>query len=227
MSATGVIVDLGGCRGGWTSTAERLAHTSANVRSASSTRRPRRHGLRLPPDPSSGRWATLGGMLSTNAAGARSVRYGSVRSWVDAAHPGHRGRRAAQTASGRSAGSQALPRFAVLPKRAAAPHSRRLRPLIATRFPHTRKNSSGYALDAYLSSGDLLDLVIGAEGTLGFVTEMAWRLDPIPPHRAALRVALRSLDQLSDVCHCALRPLEPSAIELLDRSSLSWSHQTP
>ena len=48
----------------------------------SSTARPIRHGLRLPPDPSSGRWATLGGMVSTNAAGARSVRYGSVRRWV-------------------------------------------------------------------------------------------------------------------------------------------------
>jgi hypothetical protein len=42
------------------------------------------HGLRLPPDPSSGRWASLGGMVSTNAAGARSVRYGSVRPWVEA-----------------------------------------------------------------------------------------------------------------------------------------------
>src|SRR5918999_1492532 len=42
------------------------------------------HQLRLPPDPSSGAWATLGGMVSTNAAGARSVRYGSVRPWVEA-----------------------------------------------------------------------------------------------------------------------------------------------
>ena len=41
-------------------------------------------GLRLPPDPSSGAWATVGGMVSTNAAGARSVRYGSVRRWVEA-----------------------------------------------------------------------------------------------------------------------------------------------
>ncbi len=42
--------------------------------------------------------------------------------------------------------------------------------LIATRFPRTRKNSSGYALEEWFASRDLLDLVIGAEGTLGFVT---------------------------------------------------------
>ncbi|MGH7630978.1 MAG: FAD-binding oxidoreductase, partial [Gemmatimonadales bacterium] len=42
------------------------------------------HGLRLPPDPSSWRWATAGGVVSTNAAGARSVRYGAVRRWVHA-----------------------------------------------------------------------------------------------------------------------------------------------
>jgi FAD/FMN-containing dehydrogenase len=36
------------------------------------------YGLRLPPDPSSGKWATVGGMVSTNAAGARSVRYSSA-----------------------------------------------------------------------------------------------------------------------------------------------------
>src|SRR6185437_6846383 len=35
-------------------------------------------GLRLPPDPSSWRWATAGGVVSTNASGDRSVRYGSI-----------------------------------------------------------------------------------------------------------------------------------------------------
>src|SRR5687768_15296592 len=64
--------------------ADRVAVTSANVTLAELNAAADRHGLRLPPDPSSGRWATLGGMLSTNAAGARSVRYGSVRRWVRA-----------------------------------------------------------------------------------------------------------------------------------------------
>src|SRR3989454_2055012 len=41
-------------------------------------------GLRLPPDPASGAFATSGGLVATNAAGPRSVRCGSVRQWVKA-----------------------------------------------------------------------------------------------------------------------------------------------
>src|SRR5215207_2787848 len=41
-------------------------------------------GLRFPVDPSSGAFCSLGGMVSTNAAGARTLRYGSTRRWVTA-----------------------------------------------------------------------------------------------------------------------------------------------
>src|SRR5918994_923831 len=46
--------------------------------------RARAAGLRFPVDPSSGAFCTIGGMVSTNAAGARSLRYGSTRRWVRA-----------------------------------------------------------------------------------------------------------------------------------------------
>ncbi len=176
------------------------------------------HGLRLPPDPSSGRWATLGGMVSTNAAGARSVRYGSVRRWVQAlrlvsADGEELVLRRGQTAP--DSDGAALSRL----NRDVAPRIQAAATLIANRYPKTRKNSSGYALDAYLASGDVLDLIIGAEGTLGIVTEIEWRLDPVPPFRAGLRVHLASLDRLSDVVS-ALNQWEPSALELLDRTFL-------
>ncbi|MFL5523913.1 MAG: FAD-binding oxidoreductase [Gemmatimonadaceae bacterium] len=44
----------------------------------------RRKGLRFPVDPSSGDFCTLGGMVSTNAAGAHTLRYGATRAWVNA-----------------------------------------------------------------------------------------------------------------------------------------------
>ncbi|HEY3012121.1 MAG TPA: FAD-binding oxidoreductase, partial [Gemmatimonadales bacterium] len=217
----GVIVDLTGMgdRRLEIEAADRRALTSAGVTWAELNTAANHHGLRLPPDPSSGRWATLGGMVSTNAAGARSVRYGSVRAWVDAltlltsdgeAITFHRGK----TPQG-AATAAALARFS----RDAGPALRAAAPLIRDRFPRTRKNSSGYALDAFLASGDLIDLIIGAEGTLGIVTDIEWRLDPIPRLRAGLRVALRSLDQLSDVV-AALVSYQPSALELLDRTFL-------
>src|SRR3954451_3074843 len=41
-------------------------------------------GLQFPVDPSSGAFCSVGGMVSTNAAGAHTLRYGSTRPWVEA-----------------------------------------------------------------------------------------------------------------------------------------------
>jgi FAD/FMN-containing dehydrogenase len=217
----GVVVDLTALpRRREIDPATRRARTSANLTLTELNTAADPHRLRLPPDPSSGRWATLGGLVSTNAAGARSVRYGSVRRWVESLElvtaDGEMAnlRRGASSADA-GPSTRAVERF----ERDAAPPIRLARELVASRFPRTRKNSSGYALDAYLASGDPLDLIIGAEGTLGLVTAVEWRLDPLPLYRAGLRVALGSLDVLSDAV-AALLTHEPSALELLDRSFL-------
>ena len=216
----GVIVDLTRMEGGRLEldAGRRRALTGAAITLADLNAAAGRHNLRLPPDPSSARWATLGGMVATNAAGARSVRYGSVRPWVDGL--------TLLTADGESiklrrGNAPEPPTAAALARftRDAAPFIRAAAPQILSRFPRTRKNTSGYALDAYLRSGDPIDLLIGAEGTLGVVTEIEWRLDAIPPCRAGLRVALNSLDLLGDAVQ-ALISCEPSALELLDRTFL-------
>jgi FAD/FMN-containing dehydrogenase len=175
-------------------------------------------GLRLPPDPSSWRWATAGGVVSTNASGARSVRYGSVRRWVEALTLVTADGEVATLDRGRPAGSDpvaALARFGS----EAAPAIRSAADQIAARFPRTRKSSTGYALDAYLDSGNVLDLIIGAEGTLGFVTEVEWRLDPIPPCRAALRILLQGYETIEPLV-TRLVELGAAAVELLDRTFL-------
>jgi FAD/FMN-containing dehydrogenase len=204
--------------------ADRTAVTSPNVTLAQLNAAADEHRLRLPPDPSSGRFATLGGMVSTNASGARTVRYGSVRRWVQAIElvTGTGEVLELRRGGGPSIQStETVRRFdtEVAPAIVAA-HG-----IIAARFPQTRKNSSGYALMDWLATGDLLDLVIGAEGTLGFVTSIEWRLDPQPAHRAGLRVELRSLDDLVKVV-AALLAVEPSAIELLDKTFLDLVRHT-
>jgi FAD/FMN-containing dehydrogenase len=178
-----------------------------------------RHGLRLPPDPSSGRWATLGGMVATNASGARSVRYGSVRPWVNALTLMTADGEAVELRRGETERSRS-PNLAVARfDRMARPAIQASASLIRARFPRTRKNSSGYALDAYLDSENIIDLAIGAEGTLGIVTDIEWRLAPIPAERAGLRIALPTLDRLSELIQ-SFSPLQPSALELLDQSFL-------
>ena len=80
-----VVVDMSqGFR--WTAPdwSRRTLWAGASVTWAAVTDAARAFGLRLPPDPSSGGFATSGGMVATNAAGPRSVRCGSVRRWVEA-----------------------------------------------------------------------------------------------------------------------------------------------
>ncbi|MGH7533178.1 MAG: FAD-binding oxidoreductase [Gemmatimonadales bacterium] len=194
-----------------------IARTGAAVTWGALDAAAARHRLRLPPDPSSGRWATLGGMLSTNASGARSVRYRSVRRWALAAE--------LITADGDlvEIGRGATPADVPAVRRVlstAWPAITAAASLIAERFPKTTKNSSGYALDHALETGDLLDLIIGAEGTLGFVTAITWTLDAIPAARASVRMSLPDLERLGDLVP-ALRALAPSGLELLDRSFLA------
>ena len=197
----------------------RTAWTAPGATFAALNRAAAPHGLRLPPAPSSWRWATLGGVAATNASGARSFRYGSARRWVEALALVTGDGERVMLERGRSADPSvaAVRRFT----ESVAPALRAAGDLIRSRFPATRKNSFGYALDAWLTSDDLVDLVIGAEGTLGIVTGIRWRLDPVPAARAGLRVTLGTDAALAEVLD-ALGHSSASAVELLDRTFLEF-----
>jgi FAD/FMN-containing dehydrogenase len=187
-------------------------------------------GMRFAPDPSSAAYCTIGGMISTNAAGTRSLRCGSVRRWVRgvelvtadgevgwlARSEARRVTRYPTPAERRELEEQLAVEnrmAALLPRlEAAAAH-------IARRFPDTTKNSAGYALDQFLASGDLVDLVIGAEGTLGIVTRAELQLERVPAAVGTLVVALASMEALGDAVEI-LRTFDPVAIELLERTFL-------
>jgi len=174
-------------------------------------------GLRLPPDPSSAAFCTLGGMVATNAAGAHSVKYGAMRRWVRALEfvtaDGETGRTDAPT-HGRTAAEE---RF----MHDIAPALREHAAELAAAVPHTTKNSAGYALDAYAREGRIADLLVGSEGTLAVVTAVEVALAPLPDDRSTLLVTLRSLDDVGPAV-LALQPLGPSAMELLDRTYLDF-----
>jgi FAD/FMN-containing dehydrogenase len=174
------------------------------------------HSLRMPVDPSSGAWATLGGMVSTNAAGPRSVRVGSIRRWVAGI--------GLETVDGHlelSRGRQPDASHPVVVRWHAdvEPLLRRHQQVIRARFPQVRKNSAGYALDRYLESGDLLDIVVGSEGTLGVLNDIVLDLEPVPRHRASVRLAVRHRTDLVTSIE-AIRAFDPATLELLDRSFL-------
>lgn len=174
------------------------------------------HRLQLPLDPSSAAWATLGGLVGTNAAGARTVQQGAMRHWVEAL--------TLETDDGPLVlrrGDSPDPEHPVVNRwqQDAAPLLDRHHEAIAARWPRTRKNTLGYDLAAWWERGDLLDLVVGAEGTLGVVTEVTVRLAPIASHRLALRVVLADRGLLVAALE-AIRAHDPAVLEFLDGSFL-------
>ncbi|HEV2751928.1 MAG TPA: FAD-binding oxidoreductase [Gemmatimonadales bacterium] len=205
----GVVVDLSqGFRWIAPDWSRRTVWAGASTTWAELTAAGRPFGLRLPPDPSSGAFATSGGMVATNAAGPRSVRTGSVRNWVQAIEVIGADGEARRITRGAESGE----RF-----RLSADERR----LVETRFPKTRKNSAGYALDRFAESGDELDLVIGSEGTLAFVTAVEWRFEPIPADAAGVALGFDRLEPLVEAVPY-LVALNPSAVELLDRTLLDF-----
>jgi FAD/FMN-containing dehydrogenase len=184
----------------------------------------RRRGLRLPVDPSSGSFCTLGGMVSTNAAGARSLRYGAMRMWVNALDCVF------------SDGDRATITRGEEPPRRVEPIRRFLREAHAavvssdTRHParhkDVRKESSGYAIHQYADKADLIELLIGSEGTLAIIVGVQLRLAPVA---AATSSVLGSFRSLGDATVAAGKAVEAgaSACELLDRTFLAYAMTAP
>ena len=174
-----------------------------------------RYGLSFPIDPSSSAFATLGGMCATHAAGARSVKYGPLRHWINAAECVFAdGSRAWVRRGALAPDVAAMRRFDL----EVAPRIRGADPA-ALRHEGVRKESSGYALDAWRTSGEPLDLILGSEGTLALIVAVELRLAPLQRTTASLLAGFPDLEGAAAAAG-RLAAHGASAVELLDRSFL-------
>lgn len=174
-----------------------------------------KQGLSFPIDPSSSAFATLGGMCATHAAGARSVKYGPLRDWITGVECVFADGTRAWLRRG-----EAMPDLPAL-RRFMADVAPRVRAAKASSLHHegVRKESSGYALHAWRAGEDPLDLILGSEGTLAFITRVELKLMQTPGATASL---LAGFPDLEGAAAAAVRLAAhgASAIELLDRSLL-------
>lgn len=172
-------------------------------------------GFTFPVDPSSGAFATIGGMCATHAAGSRTVRYGPLREWIAGVQCVFADGTQAWVRRGNP--TPALPILEqaaqrLLPQvRAAA--------IETLRHEGVRKESSGYALAAYHASGDPIDLLLGSEGTLAVITAVEVRLVPRPGAAAVLLAGFATLEAAAAAA-VGLAAEGASAVELLDRTFL-------
>jgi D-lactate dehydrogenase len=180
---------------------------------------------RLGPDPASIDAAMLGGILSNNASGmccgVLQNSYHTLEaltcvladgSVVDSALP-DADERLRQAAPATHAG--------LLRLRDDLERNTALAALVRSKF--SRKNTTGYSLNALLDfprpSEMLARLMIGAEGTLGFIADATLRTVPDPPHRATSLVVFDSLGAAGDAVS-ALAAAGAAALEVLDAASL-------
>ncbi|RME27261.1 MAG: FAD-binding oxidoreductase, partial [Deltaproteobacteria bacterium] len=164
-------------------------------------------GRLFPPDPTSRRECSLGAAIACNASGARSFRYGPTRPWVEALQ-------------------------VVLPD-GTIRWCDRSTPLPAD-WPRPRWQEPAVKTAAgYFPADNLLDLMIGQEGTLGVITRARLRLVPLPAAVLSLMAFLPDLDRTLRLVERARagarrpwRPtaeasaLDPRAIEYFDDAAL-------
>lgn len=172
-------------------------------------------GLVFPVDPSSSAFATLGGMVATNAAGARTVKYGAMRAWVQGLDCVFAdGSRAWLRRGEAPPNPVAIQRFDL----DAAAGLRQLDPS-QLRHGAVHKESSGYAVAEWQRSQELLDLLVGSEGTLAIIVGVELRLAPLPTTTVGLVAGFPDLEGAAAAAgHLASGGA--SAVELLDRSFL-------
>ena len=192
----------------------------------------RPHGLRFAPDISTASRATIGGMVSNNSSGARSVKYGKTIDHVKAldvvladgsrAHFGPLSRDDAwRTGSGATLEATVY--------RAVREEADRCREEIARRFPRVLRRVGGYNLDEFVDPAkpfNLAKLIVGSEGTLALVTAATLNLVALPAAKAVLAI---EFDELLDALGATPAILRhgPSAVEVMDRFILDHAREQP
>ncbi len=193
---------------------------------AAANRRLAPHARKIGPDPASIDSAMIGGIAANNASGmccgTAQNSYRTLQSMrvvladggvVDTGDPASRAR-FAQTHGALLDGLAALVRTT----RENAPLAARIR------HKFRMKNTTGYSLNALVDFDDPFDilahLMIGSEGTLGFVAEITYRTVPEHAHKAS---ALILFDDIATACRAvtAIKGGPVDAAELADRAALA------
>lgn len=209
-------------------------------------------GRQFAPDPSTTEVTTLGGMAAVDASGSHRPFYGSMRDHVVGMKVVmadgvtlRLGRGPTRPAMRNQAKEESIKDRGEDPQRAMA-LSRSIGELVLSRqaliqeqMPHGCANVSGYALD-YVLSGDsvsgsarenkrqaeaeLIQLLIGSEGTLGLITELTLKTTPLATASSTLLLTFTSLDRAANAVQEIL-PLKVAACDLLDRRHIGLARE--
>lgn len=183
----------------------------------------------LPSFPASRELCTVGGMINNNSGGELSLRYGKTENFVASLDM--------VMSDGNSYHIRPLNREELHKK--ITEHTfegslyKRVYELVEKHYelikdakPKVTKNSTGYNLwdvwDRDKGVFDLTKLIVGAQGTLGLVTDAKFRLVRTEPFDGVLVVFLKEIDQLGEIINSVLA-YKPASFESFDNYTLSFS----
>jgi len=184
-------------------------------------------GLRFAPDISTASRATIGGMISNNSAGARSVLYGKTIDHVleleaalsDGSVVRLREMARSEVPRGDTLEAACYRKVLDLAAEQAAEIDRR--------YPKVLRRVGGYNLDEFSDLArpvNLAKLLVGSEGTLAVLLEAKVRLVALPKAKAVMVVMFADLlESLAAVP--AILQHRPSAIEVMDKAILDNTRQ--
>ncbi len=180
-------------------------------------------GLFFPPDPSSGEYATFGGMYNTNASGAHSVKYGNVSDYILDAEI------VLSTGQIMRLSDMEKCNYADLPDnlqslfRMYTDNSQQ----IEKAYPHVRCNVSGYNLRGLVRNDRLClgKFFAGSEGTLGIATRLTFRLADKPAYDSLVVAFSDDIVKSANAVQRIL-PMQPSGIEVMDKSLLELARNS-
>ncbi|GEO94830.1 FAD-binding and (Fe-S)-binding domain-containing protein [Kocuria turfanensis] len=189
------------------------------------------HGHKLGPDPASEAACTIGGVVANNssgmACGTRANTYRTLESMVVVLPSGTTVDTAAPDADARLRALEPALHEGLLRLRdrvRADPASVRT---IEQQF--SMKNTMGYGLNSFLDHDEpvriLEHLLIGSEGTLGFVAQAVFRTVPILPFASTGLLVFPDLASATRTVP-ALVGTHSATVELLDAKSLKVSQRT-
>ena len=183
------------------------------------------YGMKIGPDPASINSAMIGGIAANNASGmccgTAQNSYQTVESLRIILADGS----VLDTSSAASRAAFATSHGHMLGQITALSALVRGNQALARRIGHKFKikNTTGYSLNALVEYSDPFDIIthlmIGSEGTLGFISEIVYRTVVEHPHKAS---ALMVFANIEDACRTVflLKTAPVSAVELMDRAAL-------
>jgi D-lactate dehydrogenase len=189
-------------------------------------------GRKIGPDPASIGAAMIGGIVANNAAGmccgTAMNTYRTAESMKLVLWDGT----FLDTADAESRRALARKHPRLLAELAAIRDEVAADPALAGRIQHKYriKNTTGYSINAFVDYQDpvdiLMHLMVGSEGTLGFIAEVTLRTVPEHAHKASALLFFADVGDASRAVQ-AIRGGPVAAAELMDRASLRSVEDKP